>query len=76
MDFLINDNKFKKEITNGNLHKKYANWYFKLKGVRFNLNVEVYLIPSRYELDKEELWWSFEEIEYFRKIYYDTINDK
>lgn len=77
MDFFISDNRFKLEILKGSISKKIVNWYYKLKGVRFNEQVEVFYIESNNEIDnKEELWWSYEDINNFRKIYYNTINDK
>lgn len=77
MNFFISDNRFKLEILNGGMSKKFVNWYYKLKGVRFNEQVEVFYIPSINEIDnKEELWWSFEDIDNFRKIYYNIINDR
>lgn len=77
MVFFISDNRFKLEILNGEISKKFVNWYYKLKGVRFNEQVDVFYILSNNEINnKEELWWSYEDIDNFRKIYYNTINDK
>tara|TARA_B100001093_G_C26345479_1_gene807937 strand:- start:210 stop:449 length:240 start_codon:yes stop_codon:yes gene_type:complete len=67
----LSDNKFRTEISKIFVHKEVIKWHNKLKGVRFKVFNDVKYIPSRDQIENpEEIWWSFEDINNFKRNYY------
>ena len=68
----LTDNKFRSEFVKKTIfQKRVIDWHNKLRGVTFDENIKVKLIPSRKEIDNiQELWWSYQDIEKFRINYY------
>ena len=68
----LTDNKFRSEFVKKTIfQKRIIDWHNKLRGVTFDENIKVKLIPSRKEIDNiHELWWSHQDIEKFRINYY------
>ena len=68
--YKIADNRFKSKIEKKLIDDKIIRWYYHKKGVRFKIFNDSLIIPSRYEiLNKNEIWWSESDIEYFKNEY-------
>lgn len=67
----LSDNKFRSDISKTIFHKKIIRWNNQLKGVRFKVFNDIKYIPSRDQIENpEEIWWSFEDINNFKRNYY------
>lgn len=67
----LSDNKFRSDISKTIFQKKIIRWNNQLKGVRFKVFNDIKYIPSRDQIENpEEIWWSFEDINNFKRNYY------
>ena len=70
LNMIIKNNRFNLDNykKNEQFDHKIKKWHRKLKGIKFKEYIEIYEIPNRYELDKNILWWSFDDFCYFMEI--------